>query len=110
MAYDEALADRVRQALAGERGLSEKRMFGGLAMLLDGNMAVVVRGKGGLMVRVDPQWAAQRPEEPGVTETVMRGRPMRGWLTVDPSVLAGAAELRAWVSRAVTFTRGLPVK
>src|SRR5262249_739944 len=85
MPFDEALADRVRSLVAGEAGLTEKRMFGGLALLLDGRMAVVIRGKGGLMVRVEPGSLAKALGEPGASEAVMRGRPMTGWVIVEPS-------------------------
>ena len=110
MAFDEDLADRVRELVAHEPGFAEKRMFGGVAMMLGGNMAVVVRGKGGLMVRVDPAESDRLRSEPGVEATVMKGRPMRGWLTVDPSACATDAALAEWVGRGVTFTRGLPAK
>lgn len=104
MAFDEALADRVRKLIAPEPGLTEKRMFGGLAMLLDGNMAVVVRGKGGLMVRVDPE-DEQVLAEPAASPAQMRGRPMRGWVTVDDSGYARQADLRRWVARGVKAAR-----
>ena len=110
MAFDEDLADRVRALVAQEPGFAEKRMFGGVAMMLAGNMAVVVRGKGGLMVRVDPAESDQLRNEPGVEATVMRGRPMRGWLTIDPAACATDAALRRWVEHATTFTRTLPPK
>lgn len=110
MAYDEDLANRVRELLGREPGLAEKRMFGGLAMMVKGNMAVVVRGAGGLMVRVDPGESERLEAEPGAQATVMRGRPMRGWITVDPSVCEGDADLARWVDRGVRFTRTLPAK
>jgi TfoX/Sxy family transcriptional regulator of competence genes len=110
MAYDEELADRVRELIAGERGIDERRMFGGLAMMLNGNMAVVIRGRGGLMVRVDPaesdRWLAER----GARATEMRGRPMRGWVTVDAAACAKSADLRRWVGRGIGYARGLPAK
>jgi TfoX/Sxy family transcriptional regulator of competence genes len=104
MSYDEALADRVRKLMSHEQGLTEKRMFGGLAMLLDGNMAVVVRGKGGLMVRVDPD-DERVQAEPAASPAQMRGRPMRGWMTVDEAGYAGQADLRRWVIRGVKAAR-----
>lgn len=110
MAYDEDLADRVRGLVAHEAGFAEKRMFGGVAMMLDGHMAVVVGNSGGLMVRVDhAAWEALQAET-GVEATVMKGRPMRGWLDVDDSVLATDAALSEWVARGVTFTRTLQPK
>ena len=96
--------------VACERGLAETRMFGGLAMMVSGNMAVVVRGAGGLMVRVDPMEFERLQTEPGVQAAVMRGRPMRGWLTVGPSACATELDLSRWVNRGVTYARGLPAK
>jgi TfoX/Sxy family transcriptional regulator of competence genes len=110
MAYDEDLADRVRELVGREPGLAEKRMFGGLAMMVDGNMAVVVRGAGGLMVRVDPAESEQLQTTPGVQATVMRGRAMRGWITVDPSACAKDVDLGRWVDRGVRYARSLPSK
>jgi TfoX/Sxy family transcriptional regulator of competence genes len=110
MGYDEDLANRVRELIAAEPGYSEKRMFGGLAMLLAGNMAVVVRGRGGLMVRVDPAESERLRAEPGASPTEMRGRPMRGWITVAPSACARDADLRRWVERGVSYTRTLANK
>jgi TfoX/Sxy family transcriptional regulator of competence genes len=110
MAYDEDLANRVRELIAGERGIDERRMFGGLAMMVGGNMAVVVRGKGGLMVRVDPADADRLLAERGAQATEMRGRPMRGWITVDAAACAKKADLRRWVTRGVEYARRLPTK
>jgi TfoX/Sxy family transcriptional regulator of competence genes len=110
MAYDEDLADRVRELAGAEPGLTEKRMFGGLAMMVNGNMAVVIRGAGGLMVRVDPAQSEQLQTAPGVQAAVTRGRPMRGWITVDPSVCAKDVDLGRWVHRGVTYARSLPSK
>jgi len=113
MAYDEDLANRVQALMPhGKRApvIEEKRMFGGIAVMLNGNMAVVIRGKGGLMVRVDPAESDQLQAEPGAHATEMRGRPMRGWLTIDPVACAKDADLRRWVSRGVTYTTGLSSK
>ncbi|GAB3373194.1 TfoX/Sxy family protein [Micromonospora halotolerans] len=110
MPYDEDLANRVRELLGREPGLAEKRMFGGLAMMVNGNMAVVVRGAGGLMVRVDPAESERLEAEPGAQATEMRGWPMRGWITVDPSACAGDADLARWVDRGVRFAGTLPAK
>jgi hypothetical protein len=110
MAYDEDLADRVRELVGREPGLAEKRMFGGLAMMVNGNMAVVIRGAGGLMVRVDPTESEQLQTAPGVQATVMRGRPMRGWITVDPSACAKDVDLGRWVNGGVRYARSLPSK
>ncbi|SCG68837.1 TfoX/Sxy family protein [Micromonospora humi] len=110
MAYDEDLANRVRELVGREPGLAERRMFGGLAMMLRGNMAVVVRGAGGLMVRVDPAESERALAEPGAEATVMRGRPMRGWVTVDPSACERDTDLARWVERGVRFAGGLPAR
>jgi TfoX/Sxy family transcriptional regulator of competence genes len=105
MAYDEQLAERVRGLLAKEPGISEKRMFGGLAFLCDGRMSVVIRGRGGLMVRVAPAALASAVLEPGVTEAVMRDRVMTGWVVVEPSVVDKSVDLRRWVKRGLTAAR-----
>jgi TfoX/Sxy family transcriptional regulator of competence genes len=110
MVYDEDLANRVRELVGREPGIGEKRMFGGLALMLNGTMAVVIRGAGGLMVRVDPAQSEQLRTEHGVQPTQMRGRPMRGWITVDPSACAKDVDLRRWVNLGVTYTRSLPTK
>src|SRR5919205_1761139 len=110
MGYDEELAGRVRSAVGAGPEVTEKRMFGGLALLLHGNMAVVVRGRGGLMVRVDPGRFEQFCTEPGAEPTEMRGRSMRGWITLDEPAYTRPADLRRWVKRALDFTRGLPPK
>lgn len=108
MAFDEQLADRVLELVGREPGLIEKPMFGGLAMLVHGNMAVVVRSAGGIMVRVEPAEFDQLLAEPGAAAAVMRGRPMRGWITVDPATCANDADLARWVDRGVSYARTLP--
>jgi TfoX/Sxy family transcriptional regulator of competence genes len=110
MAYDEQLADRIREAVEGEAGLSEKRMFGGLAFLVHGNMAVAASGQGSLMVRADPADAQAMTAQPGVERVVMRGRAMDGWLRVDPAALTGDAELRRWVAIGIGAARAIPPK
>jgi TfoX/Sxy family transcriptional regulator of competence genes len=110
MAYDEDLANRVRELAGRESGLDEKRMFGGLAFLVHSNMAVVVRGKGGLMVRVDPAESDRLQARPGVDAMVMRGRELRGWVTVEPSVVATDPALREWVDRGFAYAKTLPGK
>jgi TfoX/Sxy family transcriptional regulator of competence genes len=109
MAYDEELADRVRELVGPERGLTEKKMFGGLAFLLDGHMAVAASGQGGLLVRVDPGTADGLLGK-GVEPMVMRGREMAGWLRVPPEAVGTKRELAAWVGRGVGFARSLPPK
>lgn len=108
MAYDEDLADRVRELVASGDDLVEQRMFGGLAFLVHGNMAVAASGGGGLLVRVDPAGAAAWAADDRVTPMVMRGREMRGWLRVVGDLDDGDLEL--WVSRGLTYARSLPPK
>ena len=110
MAYDEQLAARIREAVDGEPGLSEKRMFGGLAFLVHGNMAVAASGQGGLMVRADPAEAEELTALPGVDRMVMRGRAMDGWLRVDTDVVAGDEALRRWIDVGLGAARALPPK
>ncbi|HET7556081.1 MAG TPA: TfoX/Sxy family protein [Gaiellaceae bacterium] len=106
MAYDEELADRIRALVAGEEGLAERKLFGGLAFLVNGNMAVAASGQGGLLVRVDPEESAQLVETTEAEEMVMRGRSMAGWLRVAPP----EAELPQWVERGISYARSLPPK
>src|SRR4051812_46955462 len=110
MAYDEELADRIREAL-GRRSATEKKMFGGLAFLVGGNMSVAASGQGGLLVRVDPAASETLLGEPGAEEFDMGGRgPMKGWLRVRPDVLDDDATLKAWVDRGVAYASSLPAK
>ena len=108
MAYDEVLAARLRDELAGEAGLTERRMFGGLAFLVDGNMAVSASSRGGLLLRVDPTQTDALVSPPHVDRFEMRGRALDGWLRVDPQVVSSAEALRSWVSRGVSYARSLP--
>jgi TfoX/Sxy family transcriptional regulator of competence genes len=110
MAYDEKLADRIRELVAGERGVTEKKMFGGLAFLIDGNMSVSASGQGGLLVRVDPDESGALTEKPGVALMEMGGRSMAGWLRVDADAVGTKKQLAAWVERGVTYARSLPPK
>ena len=109
MAQDEALADRVRALLAAS-DVTEKRMFGGLAFLLRGHMAVAVGGQGGLMVRVDPADSERLVRGTPAERMVMRGRPMQGWLRLDTDELDDDAVLQEWVDRGAQFTLTLPPK
>lgn len=102
MAYDEALADRLREALAGVPH-DEKRMFGGLAFLVGGHMAIAASGQGGLLARVDPAESETLAERPGVSRMVMGGREMDGWLRVE-----AGDDLGEWVERGLAFVRTLP--
>ncbi|MCX2929628.1 TfoX/Sxy family protein [Mycobacterium sp. CVI_P3] len=110
MAYDEDLANRLREALAAERGVVEKRMFGGLAFLINGNMAVVASGHGGLMVRVPPEDTAGLLARDHVEPMVMAGRETRGWVRVDDGGLRTTRQLRSWVVRGADHAKSLPPK
>jgi TfoX/Sxy family transcriptional regulator of competence genes len=110
MAYDEQLADRLRGLLAAENGVAEKKMFGGLAFLVNGNMAVAASGQGGILVRVDPTESEHLVKTTPAEEMVMRGRSMAGWLRLDSAEVNTDADLRTWVERGVGFTRSIPPK
>jgi TfoX/Sxy family transcriptional regulator of competence genes len=110
MAYDEALAGRIRELVSGEPALNEKKMFGGLAFLVGGNMAVAASGQGGLLVRVDPVESDTLVESTPAEPMVMRGRAMPGWLRLDSDDVATDAALAPWVERGVAFARSLPAK
>ena len=110
MAYDEALADRIRELLRGERGLTEKKMFGGLAFLVRGNMAIAASGQGGLLVRVDPEDSEQLVATTSARPMEMRGREMNGWLRVDAESVRTKRELAKWVELGTTYARSLPAK
>ena len=110
MAYDEELADRIRELIAGEDGLTERTMFGGLAFLIGGNMAVAASGQGGLMVRVAPEETDALLDAPHVGTFEMRGRPVQGWLRVDAAGVRTDGELEPWVRRGVAYARSLPPK
>lgn len=110
MAYDEDLANRIRELLADEQGVVEQRMFGGLAFLIGGNMSVAARGQGGLMVRVDPEQTEALIAKPGAERMVMRGREMKGWLRVDAEAVRTKRQLEPWVNRGAAYARSLPAK
>jgi hypothetical protein len=110
VAYDEELAARVRVLVAGERDLGEKEMFGGLAFLVAGNMAVAASGRGGLMVRVDPAESEALVRSSPARVVEMRGRPMPGWLRLASGDVATDEALAAWVERGVAYARSLPPK
>jgi TfoX/Sxy family transcriptional regulator of competence genes len=110
MAYDEELANRVRELVAGEDGVVEKRMFGGLAFLIGGNMSVSVSGQGGLLLRVDPAETDSLLAKPHAEPFVMRGRAMDGWLRVAPEGVGTKRQLERWVARGVAYARSLPAK
>jgi TfoX/Sxy family transcriptional regulator of competence genes len=110
MAYDEELAHRVRELLAGEQGVSELAMFGGLAFLLHGNMAVAVSSKGGLMLRCDADEMEAALARAHTGPMLMRGRPAKGWLRVAADGLRTKRQLEPWVRRGVAFAQSLPPK
>lgn len=110
MAYDEDLAHRVRDLIAAQASVSERTMFGGLAFLVDGHLAVAASGQGGLMVRVEPDDTDALVAEPHVRPFEMRGRPMKGWLRVDQNGVRDRSQLEHWVSLGVSTARSLPTK
>lgn len=110
MAYDEELAGRIRELLSDEPALTEQRMFGGLAFLIAGNMAVAASGQGGLLVRIEPDQSEMLVASTGAQAMEMRGRPMRGWLRVPREDLGTAAALGRWVSIGQEYARSLPPK
>ena len=111
MAYDEELADRIRDLVAGERGVTEKRMFGGLGFLIGGHLAVSASGQGGLLVRVEPEETDRLVTREHVRRFQMRNRPpMDGWLRVDDAGVRTKRQLAGWVKRGVTYARSLPPK
>jgi hypothetical protein len=110
VAFDEDLAERLRGVVAHERGLSEKRMFGGLAFLINGNMAVSASGQGGLLVRVEPGETDRLVRGVHVRRFEMRGREMDGWLRVDLDGVRTKRQLETWVARGVGYARSLPPK
>src|SRR5436309_12927821 len=105
VAYDEALADRIRELVAHEPDVTEQKMFGGLAFLVNGNMSVAPSGQGGLLVHVDPAETAKLLQRPHTAPMVMRGRAMNGWLRVDADGVRTKRQLEAWVTRGVTYAR-----
>ena len=110
MAYDEELANRVRELVQAEEGITEMRMFGGLAFLIHGNMAVSASGQGGLLLRVDPADTKALLIDPVAHRFEMRGRTMDGWLRIDPNGVTTKRQLKQWVTRGVAYARSLPPK
>lgn len=110
MAYDEELASRIRELLASERGVQEKKMFGGLAFLIHGNMSVAASGQGGLLLRVDAEQTQTLVGKPHARPMVMRGQPMEGWLRVDAEGVRTRKQLESWVRRGVACARSFPPK
>jgi len=110
VAYDEALADRIRELLATDHDVAEKKMFGGLAFLVGGNMSVSASGQGGLLLRCDPEETDTLARQPHVERFEMRGRQMDGWLRVDADAVESREELERWVAVGVDYARSLPPK
>jgi hypothetical protein len=110
MAYDQGLAERIRLLVDGDPDLTEKKMFGGLAFLISGNMAIAASGEGGVMVRVDPEQSDSLVTATTATVVEMRGRSMPGWLHVDSGDLRADGDLAAWVGRGTGYARSLPPK
>jgi TfoX/Sxy family transcriptional regulator of competence genes len=110
VAYDEELAQRIRDLVGGGADVTEQKMFGGLGFLVGGNMAVGASGQGGILVRVDPEESDALVESTNAEVMEMRGRSMRGWLRVSDEHLRGERELATWVERGVKYARLLPPK
>ena len=110
MAYDEELAARIRELLAGQARLTEQKMFGGLAFLIGGNMAIAASGQGGALVRVDPERSDAIVASTGAQLMEMRGRQMQGWLRVASEDLRTKRQLAKWVTLGTTYARSLPAK
>jgi TfoX/Sxy family transcriptional regulator of competence genes len=110
VAYDEALASRIRELLADEPAVTEKKMFGGLAFLVGGNMAIAASGQGGVLVRVDPEQSDELVSTTPAEVAVMRDRPMPGWLRVGAADVRSRAELAKWVELGSSYASTLPPK
>jgi TfoX/Sxy family transcriptional regulator of competence genes len=110
VAYDEELADRIRELLGVQSGLTEKKMFGGLTFLIGGNMAVAASSQGGVLVRVDPAQSERLVTTTNARLMEMRGRRMQGWLRVDPEDVRTKRQLAKWVELGATYARSLPAK
>jgi TfoX/Sxy family transcriptional regulator of competence genes len=110
VAYDEELADRIRELIGSDSDLTEKKMFGGLAFLIGGNMAIAASGQGGVLVRVDPAESDALVATTNARLMEMRGRQMQGWLRVDSDHVRTRDELAEWVERGTTYARSLPAK
>jgi TfoX/Sxy family transcriptional regulator of competence genes len=110
MPYDEDLANRLRELVSAQPGVTEKKMFGGLAFLINGNMSVSASSQGGLLLRVDPEETDELRKQPHASAFEMRGRAMDGWLRVDPEGLRTKQQLARWVARGVAYAQSLPAK
>jgi TfoX/Sxy family transcriptional regulator of competence genes len=110
VAYDEDLADRIRSIIGADPDVTQKKMFGGLAFLVGGNMAIAASAEGGAMVRVDPQDGDSLIASTPATIVVMRGREMPGWLRIESDHLTADGDLAEWVGRGTSYARSLPAK
>jgi TfoX N-terminal domain len=110
MAYDEDLANRIRELIAAEPGVVEQKMFGGLAFLVGGHMSVSASGRGGLLLRVPPEETDMLLAKPHAGPFEMRGKTMDGWLRIDPEGVRTKRQLESWVKRGVAYARSLPPK
>jgi hypothetical protein len=110
MAYDEELAGRIRDLVGDEPGLTEQKMFGGLAFLIGGNMAIAASGHGGILVRADPEESDALVASSDAYLMEMRGKQMRGWLRVDPEHVGTKRQLAKWVELGTSYARSLPPK
>jgi TfoX/Sxy family transcriptional regulator of competence genes len=110
MAYDEALAERVRAVISLREHVTEKKMFGGIAFMVGGNMACGVSSGSELIVRLDPEETEKALAEPGVRPFDMTGRPMKGWLLVEPAAIEADEQLASWVDAGADFAASLPPK
>ena len=110
MAYDEDLADRIRELLASEKAVTEQKMFGGLGFMIGGNMAIAASGQGGILVRVDPEESGELVATTAAEPMEMRGRQMAGWLRVDTEHVTDDGVLREWVERGAAYAGSLPPK
>jgi TfoX/Sxy family transcriptional regulator of competence genes len=110
VAYDEDLANRIRELIARDPDVTEQKMFGGLAFLVGGNMSVAASGQGGLLVRIDPEDTDALLTKPHARPFEMRGREMKGWLRVEAEGLRTKRQLAPWVTRGVVYARSLPAK
>lgn len=110
MAYDEKLADRIRELIGREAKVSEQKMFGGLAFLIGGNMAIAASGQGGILVHVDPAESEELQAKTDAYPMEMRGRTMKGWLRVDSEHVRTKPQLTTWVELGTAYARSLPAK
>jgi TfoX/Sxy family transcriptional regulator of competence genes len=110
MAYDERLAERIRELVGDEPGIAEKKMFGGLAFLVNGNMAIAASGQGGVLVRADPDESDRLVATTKAELMEMRGRSMKGWLRVADEDVRTRPQLRKWAELGTAYARSLPPK